>query len=293
VGIWFDGKEMQAVEDKKPVDPAQIWSWVCTKPITEAEFRRVERGEGWSDDIEAAAPDATTAPAAEQDAAPNSNNPPADEVEADEVASAIKAAEAALKNPVVTQADCDKLGNHRDRLSGLYKSQEVKRVAEKQPHLDAGKKVDAHYQPILAGIETVGQKLKKAITDFLLAERARLQKEQDEANRIAKEKADAAAKALAEKRAEAEANNQPLPEPEPEPEPVKAPEPIKVKAGTTGRATALRTFKSAVIEDYTKALNALADNAEIKALVQTLADRSARSDIALPGCKIKTEERAS
>jgi hypothetical protein len=244
VAIWSQDGIIHAVDGGKTVDASEVWVSCCERPITEEVYRRVERGEGWPDAIESLI---------------GNNNPPAAEAEADEILSAINAALEQLKTPVASQTDCDRLANHRERLSKLYKAQEEKRKKEKQPYMDAAKAVDEGYRPILARIEEAGTKIKKAITAWLLKEE---QKRRDEA-----------AKAVAKGE---------------EIKPVETP-----KAGTTGHVTALRTYKSATITDYSKALQFFSENAEVKGLIQTLADRAARTDIAVPGCEIKIEKRAA
>ena len=267
IAIWeeADGK-IVAAETKidmsvKMVSADEIWTWVCRSPISEADYRRIERGEGWPDAIEQLI---------------GHNNPPSDEAKSDEIQSAIDAALAQLEKPIVSQTDCDLIANHRDRLSRLWTAQEKQRKEEKQPHIDAGKDVDDLFNPVLGKIKDAGEKLKSALTKWMIAEKKKAddlaleqRKRDDEARRIAVQ------------------NNQP------EPEIVAAPEPLKPKAGTVGRTIALRTFKSAVIIDYAMALVAVANNTEIKELVQTLADRAARADIALAGCEIKSEQRAA
>lgn len=261
VAIWMEGDTALAVEAGKTIDANDIWTWVCQKPIAEEVYRRVERGEGWPDAIESLIGD---------------NNPPADEADADEVESACKAALDAASKPITSQTDADRLSNHKDRLAKLYKAKEAERTLEKKPHLEAGAFVDAKFRPVLTMIEETGKLVRAILTKWLNAEQARI-----DAESAAQAKADREAREAAEK-----ANLPP-------PEPVAVVEPVRVKAGTAGRSVALHTYKSAIIKDYAKALAAVADNAEIKALVQTLADRAARADIALPGTEIKLEKRAA
>lgn len=265
VAIWSTDDGMKAVRSlgigfTYPVEADDVFMWCHDKPITEDQYRAVaERGEFWPDEIPPAL----------------SNNPPEGEVEADEVDAAIAAALAAMKEPITDQAGADRLGNHRDRLSKLYKSKEIARKAEKQPHLDAGAEVDAKFKPILTKIEVAGKAVKAVITKWLLAEDARLQAEARE-----KMKAEEAA------RKEAAANNEPPP-----PAPMSVAE--RPKVGTTGRATALRTYKSAIITDYAKALAHYGKRVEVETIIQQLADRDARADVVAPGCQIKEERRAS
>ena len=65
-----------------------------------------------------------------------------------------------------------------------------------------------------------------------------------------------------------------------------------VTAGRTGSKVSMRTFKSAQITDYDKLVEALKGRDEMKELVQSLANRAAKSDVELPGMKIISEERA-
>jgi hypothetical protein len=68
-----------------------------------------------------------------------------------------------------------------------------------------------------------------------------------------------------------------------------------VKGDYAARASGLRTYWSAEIMDYAKALQHYGNHPEVKDLIQNLANRDARADKAamdVPGCKPKSEERA-
>jgi hypothetical protein len=247
VAIWLDQFGLPvATCAGREVNAGEIWSWCCKYPVTEDAYREVaERGMTWADDI----------------APLRSNNPPAGDAETDEIDSAIAAALAALGQPIATQADADRIGNHRDRLLKLHKDQDAKREAEKRPHLEAGRAVDAKFKPILARIEDAGKKLRAVLTAWLNAEAERK----------------AAEAAALQKAAPAGVTVEAAP----------------VKAGTAGRATALRTVKSAVITDYGKALDYFAEASEVRALIQQLADRAARAGIAVPGVEIQERKEAA
>lgn len=264
VAIWIDGDAMQAIAAGSSVDASEIWTYVCRSPITEAVYRAVaERGEPWPDAIE--------------DMIGRSNAPVNPrEAEQDEINSAVEAALAALKEPVTDQAAADRLGNHRDRLSKLWKAQDEKRKAEKQPHTDAAKAVDEAYKPMLGRIEDAGTKIKAALTIWLTAEDRRRREEQAAEFKRQEEV----------RKAAAERN-------EPPPAPAPLPEVERPKVGTAGRATALRTYRRAEITDYAKALAHFADSKEVKELIQELANRCARAQIDIPGCSIIEEKRAA
>jgi hypothetical protein len=262
VAIWFDeAGSAFAVRWKEPVSADEIWTHACKRPISEEVYRGVIASGHWPDDIEVMI---------------GSNNPPDAEAEADEIQSAIDAALAELAKPAETQTDCDRLANHRDRLAKLYKAQEQERKEKKQPHMDAAKAVDEAFKPVLSKIEEAGNKIKKAITAWLLKEEGRRRAEALEQMKKDEEARKAAAAA-----------NQPAPEPAPVPE-VERP-----KAGTTGRSTALRTYKSAVITDYAAALKHFAETPEIKEVIQQLANRAARAGVPVPGCDVKEERYAA
>lgn len=262
IAIWFnDAGKAVALRWGVEVDADEVWTHACKMPITEEVYRSVIASGHWPDDIAVAV---------------GSNNPPEGAAEADEIQSAIDAALAELAKPAETQTDCDRLANHRDRLAKIYKAQEQERKDKKQPHMDAAKAVDEAYKPILSRIEDAGNKIKKAITAWLLKEEARRRTEALEQMKRDEEARKAAAAA-----------NQPVPEPAPIVE-VERP-----KAGTTGRSTALRTHKSAVITDYAAALRHFAETAEVRDIIQTLANRAARAGVPVPGCDIKEERTAA
>lgn len=258
VAIWRDHMGLMFATCDGKVDNADaLWTWVCRNPITEELYRAIERGEPWPDDI-------------------GHNQPPADEVEADEIESAIAAALAIAKTMPASQADADILANHRDRLAKLYKAQEAAREAEKRPHLEAGRAVDMKFKAALTKIEAAGKAVKAVLTVWLNAETERVKRESYERM-----------KAEEEARRVALAANQPPPEPMP------LPEVAKPKAGTTGRATALRTVRTAVITDYAKALAHFAETPLVRETVDRLAAASARDGLAVPGVEIKEERVAA
>jgi len=270
VAIWQGPNGvMFALVGKAAVDPDRIWIYCCNKPIPESLYRQVvEEGKPWPEDL-APLPDAT--------ARIGDNNAPADEAEIDEVEAAINAAEAELRNPVTTQVAADRLGNHIERLRGLWKKKEAERNVEKAPHLEASRAVDEKFRPILARLDETAQKIKDAIGAWLKAENARIQAEAA----AAKKKAD-------DERAAAAAKGEELPK---EP-PKKVTEPKAATAGSN-RKVSLRTYVSATVTDWEKLTEALKDHEEVRALLQTLADRAARAGVPLPGTEINKEQRAA
>lgn len=254
-------------DDTKSADPLDVWTWCAFSPITEDQYRAIaEKGERWPDEID-------PLPAA---SALGSNNPPPDEAEADEIEAATSAALAELGDGIKDQAHSDRIGNHRDRLLKLYKKIDGDRKETKRPHLEAAATVEEAYKPKLVKIADIGGKLRAALTVWLTAEDARRQRETRE--RIA---------------AEEEVRRKATEAGTPPPEPTALPIVDRPKSGTAGRATSLRTQKTAIIKDYARVLEHFSEHDEVKVLIQALANRAARAGVPVPGCETKEEKQAA
>lgn len=212
-----------------------------------------------------------------------------------------------MKKPITTQAEADRAAIWSKRLSTIAKKATDLHKVEKQPHLDAGRNVDNKWRELKEEPDAISKKLKRHMDAFLQeeaqkererqaaarAEADRIQREADAA-RVAVEKAaakndnDAAAVAaqnnaiaeaerLAQLAAQAERDAQAR----------------NASAGRTGAKVSLRTFVFAEITDFDALLMALKDRAEIKEVVETLANRAARSGVELAGMAIRSEQRAA
>jgi hypothetical protein len=283
VAIWrHDGKMVALVDGKNFADASDLWTWVCDKPITEAEYRKVIGGEGWSDE-----PRAATMP----------SNLPSDPFEALKVEFAAEAEVAAelLARPVAEKAHADQIAVLTKRLSGIKNRATDLHKVEKQPSLDAGRAVDSKWRDLKEEPDTLSKKLKRHL-DTYLQEQDRIERERqriarDEAARIQRE-ADDAARAAA-----ATGDSQDVAEAERAADAAAAAEreaqARNASAGRTGAKVALRTFVSAEITDFDVLLMALKDRPEIIEVVQTLANRAAKSGVTLPGMGVKEERRAA
>lgn len=69
----------------------------------------------------------------------------------------------------------------------IEKKIESRRKAEKQPHMDAGKAVDAMHAALVSPVSTARDYLKKSLGKFMLAEEARRREEAERARREAEE----------------------------------------------------------------------------------------------------------
>lgn len=292
VAIWENaaGEIVAKVGSRMHDFPAEVWTFCCRYPVSEEDCRAAMRGEGWKD----------TPP---ETARGMGDNLPDDPFEAlvIEVNGEVEIAAELLKKPVKTQDDADKVANFAKRIASLGKKADELFAVEKRPILDAGKAVDNKFRDVRDLTTKVTKDLKRAL-DAFLAEQRRIEQERQ---RKAAEEA-AIARRKAEEAAAKAANEQSNPD-DPEQQAAKieaerlADEAKKmekdaqerqVSAGRTGSKVSLRTIKFAVITDFDALLVALKDRDEVKELVQSLANRAAKSDIELPGMKIDSRKEA-
>lgn len=296
VALWFEDDKWYAMRGERQVDPNDIWTWCCRNPITYGAYIKAVEGGGWDD---------------EPEAPQMGHNLPADLSPYDslrlEFASEKEQAEEFMKKPITTQAEADRAAIWSKRLSTIAKKATDLHKVEKQPHLDAGREVDNKWRDLKEEPDAISKKLKRHMDAFLQeearkererqaaarAEADRIQRDADAA-RVAAEKAaakndnDAAAIAaqnnaiaeaerLAQQAAQAERDAQAR----------------NASAGRTGAKVSLRTFVFAEITDFDMLLIALKDRTEIKEVVETLANRAARSGVELAGMAIRSEQRAA
>lgn len=179
------------------------------------------------------------------------------------------------------------LDNLLDDVKQAAKDAEATRKAEKEPHLEAGRQVDANWKPIKDRLDMAATEIKKLLTPYRVAK----QKARDEAARRAREEAEA-------KEAAARAKLQ-----EPEhlqarfdaEEEFKQATKLKAVANRTAReATGLRTYKVASVTDHKAALLWIAknDKAALDAFIEDYARRFAPTR-AMDGVDVADEKRAA
>lgn len=294
VAIWFEDGKWHAMRGDRQVDASDIWTWCCRNPITYEAYTKAIEGAGWDDEPEAPA---------------IGHNLPSDPFEALQIefASEKEQAEAFMKKPITTQAEADRAAIWSKRLSTIAKKATDLHKVEKQPHLDAGRNVDNKWRDLKEEPDALSKKLKRHMDAFLQeearkererqaaarAEADRIQREADAA-RVAAEKAAAkndndAASIAAQNNAIAEAERLAQQAAQAE----RDAQARNASAGRTGAKVSLRTFVFAEITDFDALLMALKDRAEIKEVVETLANRAARSGVELAGMAIRSEQRAA
>ena len=254
VAIWEKDGQLVATIDGKPVDPAEIWTWVADKPVTYEEFKaRTETGR-WPGE----APEPSSgAPVI------GHNRPPADPIDVlnariEEQAQLVHDWLELHQGGLQSQAEADQLADMVNALRALAKEADEERKREKKPHLDACREVDGKWKPVIERPQALAAQAKRVLTAWL-----RKQREAERAR--AKAALDAGEK-------QARANP---------------------AAGHAKRKMVLRRRKVAVIENWQAATLHFLENEELRAVVQRLANAAARSGQPVPGVTIKEEEYAA
>ncbi|MFC3227374.1 hypothetical protein ACFOGJ_09045 [Marinibaculum pumilum] len=287
VAIWWatgvdGGREAVCLsgvgDDARRIDAAEAWTFVAQNPVTEKVYRRAFEGHGWPDMDNAAAPPT----------AGHNQPPPADDAAA--IREQIDAAAAGVPK-YATIADDEHAAaaqSLRARLNELSREADKLRTAEKAPHLEAGKAVDAKWQPIVKDAKAHADTLAKNLSAYetakaRAAEKAR--REAEEARRKAEEEA----------RKAAEPNSGPAMEvqsvyvpPEPEPAPVQT----TIKGGY-GRAASVKVIKVATVVDQDKAYMAMRTHPELRDLISRLAQRAVAAGHTIDGVEVSEERKVA
>jgi len=234
------------------------------------------------------------------------NNPPAyDSEKLDKLATTANEFAEIAKEWAATEITEENAGRANDFVTGgrkLIKTIEEARTADKAPHLEAGKAVDAAYKPLVTVLDKALDGVKRALTEFAkvkaeaeaaaarkVAEAARKAAEEAEAQRKAAEEAGNAIAAEAAAQAAEEARKA-----EQQAASTKATGAIESGTGM-GRTAALRTYYVAEVVDPAKAtLWALKQESGLfRELVIKIANAAKRHDksIEIPGIKFIEEKR--
>lgn len=292
MAIWFDDDtgEFVATIDGKQSDASDAWLWGAKNPISYEDFLFYNENGKWPADVDAGSREVTI----------GDNNPPDEfavlKSDIEELAKDASEWLAKVGN-IGNETDAEKAANYKDLLGKLYRKAEKERKAEKQPHLDASKEVDERYKPLKNEAEKAGKRVASVLSAYMV-EQERIAREAAEAERRRLEEEQRKREEAARKAAEeAAAKNEPAPvvEVEPEPAPVVIPEKVKL-GGTHAKATTLRSYWSAEITDYAKAVEHYATHSKVVEVIQQLADADARAmkeALNVPGVKLKEERRAA
>lgn len=232
------------------------------------------------------------------------NNPPADpfDVAQAEIDGLYDEAKLWLDGePVATQGQADDLSNLLNMVRAAEKRAEEARKAEKEPHLAAGRAIDAKYKALTERTKAAADAIKTALAPWLQKVEAEKRAAAEAARREAEEKARVAQEALRQRDlanlAEREAAEALVKE-------AKAAERAAGKAerdtakasGGLGRAVSLRTVREVEVTDPKALLTHCwrVHRDEMLALATTLAERDVRAGAAeIPGVTIHEKKVAA
>lgn len=174
-----------------------------------------------------------------------------------------------------------------DDVKSAAKDSEAQRKAEKEPHLEAGRQIDANWKPIKERLDMAAAEIKKLLTPYRVAK----QKARDEAARKAREEADAREEAARAKLKEPE-HLQARFDAE---EDLKAANKLKATANRTEReATGLRTYKVVTVTNHRDALKWIMakDPNAVSTFVEEYAQRNAKNR-PMDGVTVTEEKRVA
>lgn len=290
VAIWIaDEGGALALCDGKSVDAAEIWTYVCQYPILEEWYRAKMAGQRWPDEDLAVT----------QSLAHDLKNSTADPAEA--LTDQIDAALAGVSEygEISSDETAAKAQSLRSRLLELSGEADKTREAEKRPHLEAGRNIDAKWQPLVKKAKEAADLIRSALGahETRKAREAERIRQEAERVRLAAEREAARLRAEAEAAArKAEEEGRPalapvvVPEPEPAPAPAPVPETATAIRGAYGRAAAVKVVKVAKVVDQDKAYMAMRTHKELGELIAKLAQRAATAGVSVDGVEV-TEER--
>lgn len=282
VAIFEHDGKIVALRDNQPVDAAEEWSWCARYPVSEDAYRQWEKTGHWPDESEAVSQSLAHRT--------DTNNPPTDEAEI--LKGQIDAASAGVAEyaEIKDDATANKAQSLRSRLLELSGMADKVREAQKKPHFEAGKAVDAKFQPLVKSAKAAADLIRDALGAHetrKAREAARLQAIADEARIKAEREATKA-------RAEAELAGKPVPAPAPAPAPVvPTPEPVTAIRGAYGRSASVKIVKVCNVTDYDAAYQFLRTNDEMKAFIDRLSQKATDSGYSVPGTNITEERRVA
>lgn len=198
--------------------------------------------------------------------------------------------------PIENQGQADKIGVIVSTAKRIKKDADAARKEDKEPHLEAGRKVDADYKPVLDTADDIIKAAQKPLTDYL----NKLAAEQREAEAKAREEAARKAQEAIEASRAAEGSVEAVErarelEKEADKAAKEAAKAGKAKAHVAGmdRAIGLRTYQIAEVTDYAALLKFIKQT-NPDALKEWL-DEYARKALPsqLPGVTVRSERRVA
>ena len=266
IAFWYDTHDgtLRCHKSGKSIpdlDARELWVHASKNPITaDAYWHRIDTGQ-WLDDDSGA-----VAAAKGPDIDPATD--PVGSMKAE-----IEKARAGL--PTYKAIDSDEQAARaqtlRSALTALAGKAEKQRKALKQPHIDAGKKVDEQWMPLSKSAQDGADDIRRALSAWEDQKRLAARNAEHEANRKAAEHA-AAVRA-------AEEANQPPPPPPPKQVAPNMPAPATQIKGASGRAASVTVANFITDIDLDKCFVRFRDAPELRELFMKLADKAIKAGV--------------
>ena len=202
----------------------------------------------------------------------------------------------------ISEANAQHVRDHIGLGGNLAKDIDKTRETEKKPHLEAGRKIDGAYKPLIDEADTVIKALKRKLGTWMDAREREAREKAAEAARKLREAEEAAAKAAEPEddpflaaTAEAVIPDVKAAHAEAKTAEMQALAASRVSSAAGGfRATGLKTVRKAKVTDWSALAAHYVNNGELRATLEKLANGDIRhakgADIQIPGCEI-IEER--
>lgn len=199
----------------------------------------------------------------------------------------------------------DNAQHYRDHIGfggTLAKDMDKTREVAKAPHLEAGRKIDGAYKPLIEEADTIVKAMKRKLAAFLDAREREARRIAAEKARVLREAEEAAAKAAEPEddpflaaTAEAAIPDVQAAHAEAKLAEVEVLAASRVSSAAGGyRATSLKTVRKAKVTDWSALAAHYVNNGELRATLEKLANGDIRhakgAEISIPGCEI-VEER--
>jgi hypothetical protein len=291
VAIFYpEGSEqLVAYRAGREVRAEDIWSWCCRYPVTYEAYNAALEGKGWPDDDKVVAAQlAATAPAPADEPTIGDNSGDVDE--ATTLKDQIEAALAGMKayEKITDDKTAEKALSLRNRLNELSRDADKIRTREKEPHLEAGKAVDAKWQPLVKKAKAGADQVRDAMSAW---ETVKLQRRREEERKAleAQRAAEEAARAAEPTSGEPQGETTVLEAPKVDVQPDAAPSTIRGSYGKAASVSAKTVVKE--VTDWSALAVYMSSHPEAQALLRQLAQRAIDAGRTVPG--ITTEEVAT
>lgn len=186
VAIYYPegSDELVAYRNGREVRPDTVWTFCCRYPVSYEAYNDALAGKGWPDDDKVVAAQISApaaAPEADQTMGANSENELVDPTETlkDQIEAALEGMKAYEK--ISDDKTAAKAQSLRNRLNELSGEADKKRDELKRPHLEAGRKIDKVWMPLVKSAKEGADKVRKSMSDW---ETEKLQRRRAEEKRI-------------------------------------------------------------------------------------------------------------